>query len=190
MTFPLSRRRSALHATVACLVCVFLSTRGGATTLAHSVVASAGTSNATSANHSVAFTLGQGITGTGSGPHASVTSGFWHEVAAATDIAAPPGTTPKLTRLHQNYPNPFNPVTYIRFDIGSMETGPVHTTIKIFAVDGRFVRSLADAPFAPGEYAISWNGTDYSGVRVSTGIYYCQLASGPHRESIRLVLLK
>jgi hypothetical protein len=89
----------------------------------------------------------------------------------------------KLT-LHQNFPNPFNPATKIRFDIPA-QTGNSFTTLKIYDLLGREVATPVNQQLKPGSYEINWSAGN-----IPSGTYFYTLASGKHRETKTLVLLK
>ncbi|MBU1675704.1 fibronectin type III domain-containing protein, partial [bacterium] len=74
----------------------------------------------------------------------------------ATTAVDPELAVPDRTRLHQNYPNPFNPSTTLRFSLASR--GDV--TLKLYAVDGRLVRTLVAGELAAGHHEVVWDGTD------------------------------
>jgi hypothetical protein len=78
---------------------------------------------------------------------------------------------PSTFALEQNYPNPFNPSTTIRYRL-PVET---RTTVRIYDVTGRLVRTLVDEPEEAGTYAISWDGRSDAGLAVSTGVYVYRL---------------
>lgn len=106
-----------------------------------------------------------------------------------TDVATDPsaGAPPIRNALSQNAPNPFNPSTVIRYSVA--QTGPV--TIRIFNAGGALVRTLVDAPHAPGEYTVRWDGNDGSGRRLSSGVYFYRIDSGGgFHDSKKLILLK
>jgi hypothetical protein len=42
-------------------------------------------------------------------------------------------------------------------------------------VAGRLVRTLADRSFAPGEYAVTWDGADDGGRQVARGVYFARI---------------
>jgi len=69
--------------------------------------------------------------------------------------------------LEQNYPNPFNPITTIRY--GLPESSPVKLTVYDLA--GRKIKTLVDTDKPAGWHSVTWDGTDDSGISVSTGVY-------------------
>ena len=88
--------------------------------------------------------------------------------------------------LAQNYPNPFNSVTHIRY---GLKEG-VEVSLKIFDVTGREVKSLAREHQKAGYYSIIWDGTNNSGVSVSSGMYFYKIKAGDFIKSQKLVLVK
>ncbi|MCU0640296.1 MAG: T9SS type A sorting domain-containing protein, partial [Candidatus Krumholzibacteria bacterium] len=94
--------------------------------------------------------------------------------------------SPRLSIYIVNYPNPFNPRTEISYF--NTVKGPV--SLDIFDVSGRLVRRLVDKTQSVGEHRVFWDGTDDSGARQSSGIYFCKLKSGKNVNSRKLVLLR
>lgn len=88
--------------------------------------------------------------------------------------------------LYQNYPNPFNPSTVIKFGLPSQSD--VH--LEIFDILGRRVNILADGPMEAGYHEIVWNGADYSGSRVSSGVYFYVLRTGDFASAKKMLILK
>lgn len=78
---------------------------------------------------------------------------------------------PSGIQLSQNYPNPFNPITVITFTIPDKE----RVTLSIYNMLGEQVKTLVDKPLAAGKYDIDWDGTDNTGAKVTSGIYFYQL---------------
>ena len=108
---------------------------------------------------------------------------------AATSVDSDPtlGAPPARDALAQNAPNPFNPTTTIRYSIG--QAGPA--TIRVFDAGGRLVRTLIDAPHAPGDYSVRWDGKDDSGSRVGSGVYFYRIETGSgYRDAKKLILIK
>jgi hypothetical protein len=97
--------------------------------------------------------------------------------------------TPKEFELVQNYPNPFNPITSIEFTVAN-RPNPVYTTLRIYNVLGRLVRTLVDEENAEGTHTVSWDGRSDSGREVSSGIYFYKLEAGDLVEVKKMVLLR
>ena len=91
--------------------------------------------------------------------------------------------------LSQNYPNPFNPVTRIQYTVGSSQT-PIPTTLKIYNVRGKLVRTLVNEPKQPGSYQVIWDGSNEKGEEVASGIYFCRLKVGDNSQTKKMVLIK
>jgi hypothetical protein len=88
--------------------------------------------------------------------------------------------------LHLAAPNPFQKGTAIHFDL----LQPAHVTLRVFSIQGRLVRTLADAAYPAGRQTIDWNGRDERGFSAATGIYFCELRAGSLREVRRLALIR
>ena len=78
---------------------------------------------------------------------------------------------PRRLALHGNYPNPFNPATEIAFDLPA--SGRVD--LAVYNILGQQVRTLVDAPLAPGEYRVEWDGRNEAGMEASSGVYLYRL---------------
>ncbi|RMF66411.1 MAG: T9SS C-terminal target domain-containing protein, partial [Calditrichaeota bacterium] len=109
-------------------------------------------------------------------------------VAPAGTLSGP--TPPESFVLLQNYPNPFNPTTTITFDIPESAGGIVNTKVTVFNVLGQTVRTLVDAPMAPGRHRVRWDGRDGSGRAMPTGVYFYRLKAGKITKTNRMLLLK
>jgi hypothetical protein len=106
---------------------------------------------------------------------------------SAVEIDPATGAPTVRNALAQNAPNPFNPSTVIRYSVA--QTAPV--TIRIFNAGGALVRTLVDAPHAPGEYTVRWDGNGDDGRRLSSGVYFYRIETGAgFRDSKKLILLK
>jgi flagellar hook assembly protein FlgD len=88
--------------------------------------------------------------------------------------------------LRQNVPNPFNPTTRITFTLAT----PGHTTLRIYDVKGRLVRTLIDGPLDATVHTATWDGLDRSGRRAATGVYFYEVVSGDFRSTRKMSLLK
>ena len=83
--------------------------------------------------------------------------------------------------LGQNYPNPFNPVTTISFSLPSAE----HTTLAVFDLLGRNVRTLVDGVLASGAHQVQLQAND-----LPSGIYFYRLTTPNNTATRRLTLVK
>jgi hypothetical protein len=98
---------------------------------------------------------------------------------------------PKHPKLMQNWPNPFNPETWIPFQLSK----DADVTLTIYDIHGRLVRRF-DLGYVPaGIYkmknnAIYWNGTNDSGERVSSGVYFYHIQAAGFSASRKMVILK
>jgi len=85
-----------------------------------------------------------------------------------------------------SYPNPFNTSTSVSFQLSK----PARVRLTIHDVAGRAVRVMEDrAPREPGPHQIAWDGTDDSGRRLSSGIYFYSLNAGSLTSHRRVLLL-
>lgn len=125
-----------------------------------------------------------------------------------TTAAFPQDTASSEVRgvaLEQNFPNPFRRDTRIPFVLGAdlFEDGrPVVVSVRIFNVLRQLVTvpTALDHPSAagqparelrydrPGEYLLYWDGTDQSGRRVNSGIYFVQITAGRSQALLKIVV--
>jgi hypothetical protein len=103
-----------------------------------------------------------------------------------TDVTEPGQELPDDFSLSQNYPNPFNPTTVIRFSLPTRE----NVSLEIFNVLGQEVKSLVDGELPRGEHITTWDGTDRSGNRQPSGVYFYRLKAGNYIQSRKMVLVK
>jgi parallel beta-helix repeat protein len=97
------------------------------------------------------------------------------------------GGTPERFALLQNYPNPFNPETYISFALPV--ASPV--SLKIYNVAGQLVKSLADGEqMSAGLHMVRWDGTNQTGEKVASGIYFYKMNAGDFQATKKMVVTK
>ena len=75
---------------------------------------------------------------------------------------------PEKITLFQNYPNPFNDNTTIEFSIA--QGGKVK--VEIFNILGELQNNLLNKYLIPGKYKVNWFGSNTSGERIGSGIYF------------------
>jgi hypothetical protein len=88
--------------------------------------------------------------------------------------------------LSQNYPNPFNPATVIKYSVPKNE----FVTIKVYDIIGREIKTLFSGNNNAGMYLISWDGSDNTGMLVSSGTYIYRMTAGEYIESKKMIYLK
>ncbi len=93
---------------------------------------------------------------------------------------------PKQIELNQNYPNPFNSSTTIEYFI------PTNTKVelKIYNALGQQVKTLINNFQTTGVKSVVWDGMDYSGEKVSSGIYIYQIHAGGKIQNKKMILLE
>ena len=88
--------------------------------------------------------------------------------------------------LAQNRPNPFNPRTQIEFGLPREQ----RITLRVYDVEGRLVRTLAQGVHPAGRHSVAWDGTDGRGARVSSGLYFYRLTTLQKTITRKMMLLK
>ncbi|MBI5404201.1 MAG: T9SS type A sorting domain-containing protein [Ignavibacteriae bacterium] len=83
--------------------------------------------------------------------------------------------------LYQNYPNPFNSETKIKFYIKESE----FTSLKIFGINGKEIKTLINKKLTSGVYNIDFNGND-----LPSGIYFYRLSTKKYSETKKMLLIK
>ena len=95
---------------------------------------------------------------------------------------------PRAYALAQNSPNPFNPSTTIEYSVPDNTSSSV--TIKVYSLRGALIRTLVDGNQAPGVHTVYWDGSDYSGRKVSSGVYLYRMEAGQFSRTRKMVMLK
>ncbi|MCK4814045.1 MAG: T9SS type A sorting domain-containing protein [Candidatus Marinimicrobia bacterium] len=88
---------------------------------------------------------------------------------------------PATYALAQNYPNPFNPVTTIHFELKESGT----TTLEIFDITGRHVRTLVNSEMQAGSYDLRFDAS-----ALSSGVYFYRMTSGDFTSIKKMSLVK
>ena len=91
-----------------------------------------------------------------------------------------------ISMLNQNYPNPFNPETTISYNVA--KSGKVN--LDVYNMKGQLVKSLVNGSAKAGNHQVVWKGTDNSGNKVSTGVYFYKISNGGKNETKKMVLMK
>jgi len=85
-----------------------------------------------------------------------------------------------------NYPNPFNPTTTINYSV--LENSSVN--ISIYNIAGKLVKNLKNTELSAGYYSLVWDGTDNSGLQVSSGIYFIKSRIGTNMMTKKIMLMQ
>ena len=93
---------------------------------------------------------------------------------------------PEEFALHQNYPNPFNPETTIRYQLPES----ANVLVKIYNLQGRWVRTLVNENKEAGFHEIVWDARDEAGKDVSSGLYLYRIQAGDFTDVKKLMLLR
>ena len=93
---------------------------------------------------------------------------------------------PSQYSLLQNYPNPFNPVTFITYTILEMS----YIEILVYNLAGQEINELVSEIKAPGQYSISWDGTDNLGNPVASGVYFYMFHGNRFSDMKKMILMK
>lgn len=98
---------------------------------------------------------------------------------------------PEETALLSNYPNPFNPETWIPYQLAE----PAEVTLRIYAISGELVRTLALGHQPAGIYqtrtrAAYWDGKNAFGEPVASGVYFYTLTAGDFNATRKMLIMK
>ena len=81
------------------------------------------------------------------------------------------------------YPNPAGSEVNVYFTLPHKQK----IRLSVFDINGREVKALHDGELDKGTQTIFWNGTNDSGTRLNSGLYYILIRSDSGSEVVRLV---
>ena len=94
---------------------------------------------------------------------------------------------PNKPYLINNFPNPFNPFTKLNYVI----TEKGYVSISILNLLGQNIIELNEGIREQGIHSVPWNGKNYSGTNVETGVYIYNLNfDGNVIDTKKMILLK
>jgi hypothetical protein len=96
------------------------------------------------------------------------------------------GSLPTTFDIAQNYPNPFNPSTHIKYQLPQNS----NVTIKVYNSIGQVVKTLVNNSVEAGYHEVVWDGTNDTGVKVSSGVYIYRMTTAHFVKSHKLILMK
>ncbi|KAA3662808.1 MAG: T9SS C-terminal target domain-containing protein [Calditrichaeota bacterium] len=106
-------------------------------------------------------------------------------VKTTTGVKTASRTVPAV-KLYSNYPNPFNPETSISFE---MITGG-QVRLDIYNIAGQHLLTLLNEVRDAGSHLIKWNGRDFKGKQMPSGIYLLKIQANEQSAIQRMTLLK
>jgi subtilisin-like proprotein convertase family protein len=111
-----------------------------------------------------------------------------HDTVVSVDDPGVPGGSeiPVVFKAYDNYPNPFNPMTNIKFDLP--RSG--HVELAVYDLAGRLVRELVNEDLGAATHTVRWDGTDQSGRRQASGVYYYRLVTDERTVTKKMTLVK
>ena len=60
----------------------------------------------------------------------------------------------------------------------------------MYDVLGREVTTLVNSEFSAGNYSVTWDGKDYNGTRLGSGVYFYTLQIDDYRETKKAMLVQ
>ncbi|MEO6462164.1 MAG: FG-GAP-like repeat-containing protein, partial [Candidatus Eisenbacteria bacterium] len=98
---------------------------------------------------------------------------------------------PAVAFLAQSFPNPARTGDHVSISYGVPGDGAatMRTTVRLYDVRGRLVRSLVDEAVPPGRYQATWDGRDAAGARVAGGVYFYEFVVGAERLRKKALVL-
>ena len=82
--------------------------------------------------------------------------------------------------LRQNYPNPFNPITTIEYYMHQN----AEVKLIIYDILGNEVKKFVQENQQPGVHKINWDGSNYKGQLVASGLYFYRIDIYSGKQSI------
>ncbi len=84
------------------------------------------------------------------------------------------------------FPNPSNIDIIIQYSLISSS----HIKLAITDSRGNLVKTLVNKKQQKGEYEITWDGINNSGLKLSSGVYYCNIQDGGTKQTAKILFLK
>jgi hypothetical protein len=87
--------------------------------------------------------------------------------------------------LTKNYPNPFKYYTTIEFTVQANE----HVNLNVYDITGSLVKTLVDEACTSSQQIRVWDGLDYNGKCVPSGVYFYRLTTNDFQDQKKMILL-
>ena len=89
-------------------------------------------------------------------------------------------------RLDPAWPNPFNPMVNISFEL----LYPDEVELTVIDARGHLIKTLVSGALGSGTHVHRWDGTDATGRRLASGVYYYRLQAAGLQYTKPITLLK
>jgi len=96
------------------------------------------------------------------------------------------GDTPAVASFSRAWPNPFNPRINFSFELPR----EAQTSLTIFDLRGRQIKTLVDGSLSEGTHTASWDGRDLNGQSMPAGVYLAIMRSDEVHSTQKIVLAK
>ena len=93
---------------------------------------------------------------------------------------------PDTFNLSPNYPNPFNPETAFAYQIPE----DCDVSISIYTILGQEIKSWIYKNQEIGYYEVKWDGSDYIGKKVPSGIYLLKMQAVDFSKMIKMTVIR
>jgi hypothetical protein len=101
----------------------------------------------------------------------------------------PPTSAPPIggaIAMGAAYPNPARGGVTVDFSLGRAE----RTSVRVFDLAGRLVRTAYDGALAAGPHSIGWDGRRATGERAPTGLYFVEIRSSESVSTRKVTLIE
>ncbi len=109
---------------------------------------------------------------------------YYLHVQATAQSVNEPVTSPTVAPSLMVTPNPSPGVTNLKLAIDRK----AKLRVVIYDVTGRMVSQIAAGVFEPGIYNFSWDGTDVSGHKVASGVYFASASIGDNLTLVKRIV--
>ena len=103
-----------------------------------------------------------------------------------TGVEEEKGELASSLTLYPISPNPSGLEVAIRYALPE----EMKISLKVYDVNGRLVKVLADKEQNSGIHSVSWDGRDEKDRKLPNGVYFCRLKSGDEHRISRIVLIR
>ena len=93
---------------------------------------------------------------------------------------------PSHFSISQNYPNPFNQSTFFHIAIPRSS----HVELTIYSSLGQQIRTLITRALEPGSHVFQFDGRDWNGQTLPTGVYFIRMTTKEFTKMIKFTILK